>query len=205
MLITCVHYKQLPSTTSQKLQATTSAYFKKRSKETQWSTGIKRTKTNIALKPKKRMAKQKTQTHIRNLKNHAMRDLRWWHESRLRTQQKSGGRGCGGMNRSIYNDAPISDRKRDYETGDWEEKEKAKKILHNKYEGAQPETAAKDGQIAPAPYLERSFLLLPPAPALPPPPLLQRLRLSASWSWRCPYRSSPGLNFPRYNTVLDGN
>jgi hypothetical protein len=38
--------------------------------------GKKRTKTNIALKPKKRMAKQKTHTHIWNFKNHAMKDLR---------------------------------------------------------------------------------------------------------------------------------
>ncbi len=63
-----------------------------------------------------------------------MRDLRSWYESRLGTQQKKeGGRGRGGgaegwtdrSTTSAY--APISDRKRDYETGDWEEKGKQKK------------------------------------------------------------------------------
>lgn len=102
------------------------------------------------------------------------------------TNKGVGGRGRGGVRR----DEPIDLQRvhmHPFRTGnetmkmETERKRKSKKKLHNKYEAAQPETAAKDGQIAPAPYLERSFLLLPPAPALPPPPrLLQRLGLSAS-------------------------
>ncbi len=170
--------------------------------------GKKRTKTNIALKPIKRMAKQNTHTHT--LTYGTLKTVRWetWgHDTKADCENnKKRGRG---MNRSIYNECICTDFGQETRLWNWRlrGKGKAKKILHNKYETAQPETAAKDGQIAPAPYLERSFLLLPPAPALPPPPppLLQRLRLSASWSCRCPSRSSPGLNFPRYNTVLGGN
>lgn len=70
--------------------------------------GKKRTKTNIALKPKKRMAKQKTHTHMEFKKPcderpEVMIRKPIGNATKKGGGERAGGR-CGGMNRSIYNE-----------------------------------------------------------------------------------------------------